>query len=497
MSASEAPAGGQSYGSSGYRLYVLIVLTAVYTLNFVDRNLLNVIAGPIIAEFHLTDTEYGFLNGPPFAIFYALMGIPIAMAADRFNRVAIVALCIAVWSLMAALCGFATSFLFLLFARVGVAIGEAGGTPPSNSIIGDYFKPKSRAHALGIFAMGVTIGGALSNYFGGPIAGGLNGAAIQSMFESLGWDWAVNLTDWSKVEGWRVAFVVIGAPGLLIALLVLFTVKEPPRGYSDPPGTRKVERASMLETLKELGPKPTFWTMAMGASLVALVGYGLVAFQAPMVGRLHGIPAGTFAWEFGGPLAIFSAIGTFLGGFLIDRFSHRVNTAVSLVPVVGMLMAVPLYIFAYYQPTENIYTVSRPLWCIGAMFHYMYLGSQYTIGQGVVSQRGRASAIAILLLLIALIGNGIGPLLTGAMSDMFMGMELRGSAFSDVLTTDICRSATEVAKLPADQQAVCGLAYGNGLRSAMVGTALIFIPAALFFFLSSLTLKKDMLAPTH
>jgi hypothetical protein len=253
----------------------------------------------------------------------------------------------------------------------------------------------------------------------------------------------------------------------------------------------------MLETLKELGPKPTFWTMAMGASLVALVGYGLVAFQAPMVGRLHGIPAGTFAWEFGGPLAIFSAIGTFLGGFLIDRFSHRVNTAVSLVPVVGMLMAVPLYIFAYYQPTENIYTVSRPLWCIGAMFHYMYLGSQYTIGQGVVSQRGRASAIAILLLLIALIGNGIGPLLTGAMSDMFMGMELRGSAFSDVLTTDICRSATEVAKLPADQQAVCGLAYGNGLRSAMVGTALIFIPAALFFFLSSLTLKKDMLAPTH
>lgn len=495
--ASESPAGGESYGKPGYRLYVLIVLTLVYTLNFVDRNLLNVIAGPIIKEFHLTDTEYGFLNGPPFAIFYALMGIPIAMMADRFNRVVIVAICIAIWSLMAALCGFAASFLFLLFARIGVAIGEAGGTPPSNSIIGDYFKPKSRAHALGIFAMGVTIGGALSNFFGGPIAASLNGPAVEALFRNLGWDWAVNAADWSKVEGWRVAFVVIGAPGLLIALLVLFTVKEPPRGYSDPPGAPKMARASMIDTLKELGPKPTFWTMALGAALVALVGYGLTAFQAPMTGRLHGIDAGTFALQFGGPLAIFSAIGTFLGGFIIDRTSHKVNSAVALVPVAGMLLATPLYIFAYYQPTENLYTVARPLWCIGAMCHYMYLGSQYTIGQGVVSQRSRASAIAILLLIIALIGNGIGPLLTGALSDMFMGMDLRNSNFSGVLSTELCRNAAEVAKLPADQQSVCGLAYGNGLRSAMVATALVFLPAALFFFLSSLTLKKDMVARTH
>lgn len=497
VSASEAPAGGQSYGTPGYRLYVLIVLTAVYTLNFIDRNLLNVIAGPIIKEFHLTDTEYGFLNGPPFALFYAAMGIPIAMAADRFNRVAIVALCIAVWSLMAAMCGLATSFLFLLMARIGVAIGEAGGTPPSNSIIGDYFKPKSRAHALAIFAMGVTIGGALSNFFGGPIAANLNGPAVKSLFEGLGWQWAVDLADWDKVEGWRVAFVVIGAPGLLLALLMLLTVKEPPRGYSDPPGTDHSKRANMWETLKELGPKPTFWTMAMGASLVALVGYGLVAFQAPMVGRLHGVDPGTFALQFGGPLALFSAFGTFLGGFLIDRFSHRINTAVSLVPTAGMLLAVPLYITAYYQPTENLYSVALPLWCVGAMFHYMYLGSQYTIGQGVVSARSRASAIAILLLLIALIGNGIGPLLTGALSDMFMNMEIKNGAFSGALTTELCRNAAEVANLPADQQAACGLAYGSGLRSAMVATALVFIPAAMFFFLSSLTLKKDMIAATH
>jgi MFS family permease len=492
--AGDKPVAGQSYGTPAYRGYVLIVLTLVYTLNFVDRNLLNVIGQPIINEFGLSDSEYGFLNGPPFALFYALMGIPIAMAADRFNRVVIVAICIAVWSLMAALCGLATSFLFLLFARVGVAVGEAGGTPPANSIIGDYFKPKSRANALAIYAMGVTIGGALSNYFGGPIARNLNGPALQKLFEGWHWDWAVNMADWQHIAGWRVAFVTIGAPGLLVALLLLLTVKEPPRGFSDPPGRQKVERASMIETLKELGPKPTFWTMAMGASLIALVGYGLVGFQSQMVIRLHHIDAGTFALQFGGPLAIFSALGTFAGGFIIDRVSGRFSTAVSIVPVIGFMLAMPLYIFAYYLPTEQLYSLARPLWCLGAFCHYMYLGSQYTIGQGVVSQRSRASAIAILLLLIALIGNGLGPQIVGWMSDMFMGMELNGKGFGGVLSTELCRNAGEVAKLAADQQAVCSAAYGEGLRSSMVATALIMIPSALFFFLSSLTLKKDMVA---
>ncbi len=154
----------------------------------------------------------------------------------------------------------------------------------------------------------------------------------------------------------------------------------------------------------------------------------------------------------------------------------------------------PLYIVAYYQPTEHLYTVSLLLWGLGAFCHYMYLGSQYTIGQGVVSQRSRASAIAILLLLIALIGNGLGPQIVGWMSDMFMGMELKSKGFGGVLTTELCRNASEVAKLAADQQAVCAAAYGEGLRSSMTATALIFMPAALFFFLSSLTLKKDMLA---
>ena len=135
---------GRNIGTAGYRRYVVLSLLAVYTLNFIDRQLLGVMAQPIIAQFNLTDTQYGFLNGPPFALFYALMGIPLAMAADRWNRIRLLALCIAIWSVMTALCGLATGFMFLLIARIGVAIGEAGCTPPANSIIGDYFRPRDR-----------------------------------------------------------------------------------------------------------------------------------------------------------------------------------------------------------------------------------------------------------------------------------------------------------------------------------------------------------------
>ncbi len=483
-----------SYGTPAYRFYVLFMLTLVYTLNFIDRNLVNVIAQPIITEFHLSDSQYGFLNGPPFAIFYAVMGIPIAMAADRYNRVVIIAICISIWSVMTALCGFATSFLFLLMARIGVAIGEAGSTPPSNSILADYYKPRNRAAALAVFAMGVTIGSALANYFGGPIARNLNGPALQKLFEGWDWSWALGVTDWSQVAGWRVAFVVIGAPGIIIGLITLFTVKEPPRGYSDPPGTTPHKRAGMLETLKELAGKPTFWTMSLGAATVGLVGYGLVGFQAPMAQRIHGVDPGTFALQFGGPLALAAAFGTFMGGMIVDRVAHRFQAAVAVVPAIGMIVAIPLYFYAFTRPTEDLYSVARPVWCVAILAHYMYLGSQYTIGQGVVQQRSRASAIAILLLLIALIGNGLGPQIVGWMSDMFMSMELSKASFGGVLSTELCRNAAEVAKLPLEQQAVCKAAYGEGLRTSMMATVLFLIPAAVFFYLASLTLKKDMVA---
>ena len=483
----------KSFGAPAYRGYVLLLLTLVYTLNFIDRNLLSVIAQPVIEAFHLSDSEYGFLNGPPFAIFYALMGIPIAMAADRYNRVAIIGLCIAIWSVMSALCGFATSFMFLLTARIGVAIGEAGCTPPANSIIGDYFKASSRANALGVYATGVTIGAALANAFGGPIATGLSGPAVGQWLDGMHFGALSSLIDWSQVGGWRLAFILIGAPGIVVALIVLLTIKEPPRGYSDAPGVARTSKANFAETLRELRGKPSFWYMSIGASLVALAGYGLGGFQAPMAQRVHGIDPGTFALQFGVPLSLAAAAGTFLGGFLIEKLTRLFASAAAWVPAVGLLLAVPLYEYAFFEPTERL-AEARWMWCVGAALHYAYLSSQYTIGQGVVSVRSRASAVAIVLLLIALIGNGLGPQIVGWLSDMFMGQQLAALDPSGALTSDICRARDAVAHLPEAQQAICHTAYGEGLRQSMAATALFFIPAAVCFIFSALTLKKDMVA---
>jgi len=476
-------------------MYVLLCLTFVYMLNFIDRSLLGVVAQPVIREFGLNDTQYGFLNGPPFAIFYALMGIPIAMLADRFNRVVIMAICIAVWSLMTALCGFATSFVFLLIARIGVAIGEAGGTPPSNSIIADYFKPKSRANALGIFAMGVTIGTALANGFGGPI-GQLSDEAVVSFFASVGLPDIHEQLGWGDNFGWRFAFIALGLPGILVSILLLLTVKEPPRGFSDPPGTPKVAKANVVETLKELGSKPTFWTMSVGAALVAFVGYGHFGFQAPMMNRLHGMGPGEFALSYGVPLALVSAVGTFLGGYITQLLSSRYVTSVAWVPAIGLVVCVPLYCYGFYMTPGPAQLV---VWGVGAVFHYAYLGAQYTIGQGVVSMRARATAIAILLFIVALIGNGVGPQFLGIMSDTFMGMQIKSLDASGLLTQAECLQAVTgrgdpAAPMAAESLAVCKAAYGEGLRQAMLVQTLFFIPAAGLFFLASLTLKKDMVA---
>ena len=306
------------FGTKGYRSYVLIALMLIYTLNFIDRTLISVVAQPIINSFSLTDTQWGLLSGPPFALFYALMGIPIAMWADRSNRVMVIAVCVILWSIMTALCGMATAFIWLLIFRVGVAIGEAGCTPPANSIITDYYPPKSRANAIGIYSMGVTLGGVLAQLFGGSIAS-IQGADFGAWIDSIGLGFLFSGMDWTTVEGWRIAFVVIGAPGAIIAIILWLTIKEPPRGYSDPPDADPTRKAPFFEAFKEFGVKPTFWWLGMGAALVAFVGYGLISFQAPFLQRVHGIDVREAAIMYGAPLAAFAAFGMAAGSRVAPR----------------------------------------------------------------------------------------------------------------------------------------------------------------------------------
>lgn len=472
------------FGSKRYRTYVLLVLTVVYTLNFIDRTLIAVVAQPIIETFQLTDSQWGLLYGPPFALFYAAMGLPIAMWADRANRVKIITICIILWSIMTALCGLAAGFVMLLLFRIGVAIGEAGGTPPANSIIGDYYKPVSRATALGIYAMGVTLGSVLANLFGGPIAQ-MKGETFGAWIEGTIFGGLFSGLDWANIEGWRIAFVVVGLPGVIIALLLLLTVKEPPRGYSDPPGTTN-DQATFMDAFREIWSKPTFWWMAVGAAFVAFVGYGIASFQAPFLQRVHGLGVRDAAIHYGAPLSAFAAIGTFLGGYITEKSSKRSLRAIAIVPAIGLFTAVPFYAFALL--TGNLALVF-PFLAIGSMCHYAYLGAQYNIASNVVTSRSRATAVAVLLILVSIIGNGVGPLFVGFFSDFFMT-----GALSD-LAPEISLAACKAGEgLDATAIDICTTASGEGLRKSLTLTSLWFLFAAFCFYMSSRTLKRDFIA---
>lgn len=479
------------FGSKPYRSYVLLALTLIYTLNFIDRTVITVVAQPIINTFSLSDAQWGLLTGPPFAIFYALMGIPIAMWADRGNRVFIIGLCVVVWSIMTVACGLAASFLWLLVFRIGVAVGEAGCTPPANSIITDYYPPKSRANAIGIYSMGVTIGGVLAQLFGGALAG-LQGPDFGNFLASLGLGGLFSGINWAEVEGWRLVFVIVGGPGVLIALLLWFTTKEPPRGYSDPKEATPVEKAGFFEAFKEFGTKPTFWTLSLGAAFVAFVGYGLVAFQAPFLMRVHGVSVSQAAIQYGAPLAAVAAFGTFLGGFLSEKFSPRFPAIVAWLPGVGLLISIPAYVGAFLAPSL---TVAFGLWVIAAVAHYAYLGAQYTVSTAIVSPRSRATTVSVLLLIVSLIGNGIGPLFTGIMSSAFMGGIIRKNGLTEAYETfnpGFCGAL--IAELGESGPALCS-AYAEGLRQSMVATVLFLVIAAAFYFLASRTFLKDRWSP--
>ena len=473
------------FGSLIYRNYVLAALTLVYTLNFIDRTLIAVVAQPIINSFGLTDAQWGLLYGPPFAIFYAFMGLPIALWADRSNRVKIITVCIVLWSVMTALCGLAVGFFTLLLFRVGVAVGEAGCTPPANSIIGDYFIAKKRASALSIYSMGVMLGAVLANLFGGPIAQ-MQGTDFGMWLHDIGIGRIVSQVDWSLVEGWRIAFVIVGLPGVLVALVVLLTVKEPPRGYSDHPDLVADEPVHWGVAFSELRNKPTFWWMVAGASIVAFVGYGINSFQAPLLQRLHGLNVREAAVNFGAPFAFMAAIGTFIGGYLTEKLTPRWKTAVAWVPAIGLLIAMPLYIFAFFSEDLGLVLF---FWGMATMCHFAYLGAQYTIGQGVVSNRSRAAAIAVLLIAVSLVGNGLGPYFVGFLSDFFMESTLKMVDLTGYLTPSTCLS--DVNTFDEGQRHLCAVAYATGLQRAMSATACLFTIAALCFIASSKNLKRD------
>ena len=373
--------------SEAYRRYVLGLLFVVYVVNFIDRSILNILLEPIKREFQPSDTALGFLSGVAFAIFYATLGIPIARWADRGVRRDIIALALFVWSCMTALCGIARTFPQLVVARIGVGIGEAGGSPPSHSILSDYYPPERRGTAFAIYALGIPVGTAFGFFTGGWMA------------ETL---------------GWRAAFLLVGLPGIALALVVRLTLREPPRGHSD--AVRDVEPApDALAVMRTMWGFASFRHLAMAAALHAFVGYGVAAWNAAFLIRSHGMSIGAVGSWLAGIAIVGGGLGTFAGGYLTDRLRPRDARWSLWVPGISTLVAVPFSMFFYLGSDLRVILA---LASVPVFFGAMYLGPTFALTQALAPLRMRAVASAFLLFLLNLIGLGLGPQMVGVASDL-------------------------------------------------------------------------------
>jgi predicted MFS family arabinose efflux permease len=368
--------------------YGLFMLTLVYAFNFVDRQILVILQEPIKVEMGLSDAQLGLLSGFSFALVYITAGIPIAWWADRSNRRNIIAGALTVWSGMTALSGLAQNYTQLLLARIGVGIGEAGGSPPSHSMISDYYPPERRATALAIFSTGVHLGVLLGFVLGGVI---------------------------SQAYGWRIAFMAVGLPGILLAAILVFTVREPPRGRWES-AAQAAYRPCWKDTFAELSSYRSFWYLAAAGGLTAFVGYGSGNFAPSFMVRNHGLEMA----EVGIVLAIFGGgggmLGTFLGGFLADRLGVREKRWYLWVPAISGALALPLG-FPYLLLDDTAVVIGF-LFVVTIMIN-TYLGPSLAISHALVPPAMRALTSAILFFVLNVIGLGLGPLTTGLLSDFY------------------------------------------------------------------------------
>jgi predicted MFS family arabinose efflux permease len=371
---------------AGVSRYALIMLTIAYTFNFIDRQILVILQEPIKADMGLSDAQLGLLSGFSFALVYITAGIPIAYWADRGNRRNIVALAVTVWSGMTALSGFAQNYSQLLLARIGVGIGEAGGSPPAHAMISDYYPPEQRATALSIYSTGVHIG---------VLVGFLAGGFISQML------------------GWRAAFMAVGLPGVIFAIIFFLTVQEPERGRWES-SAQSEYKPTLGTTFRVLARYRSFWYLAAGAGLTAFAGYGNGNFTPSFLMRSHGLEVANV----GILLAIFGGgggmLGTLLGGYLADRIGATDKRWYFWIPAIAGAIALPLS-FPYLL-LENTTIVIGLLFIVTILIN-TYLGPCLAISHTLVPPAMRAMTSAILFFVLNLIGLGMGPLTAGLLSD--------------------------------------------------------------------------------
>ncbi len=435
------PAAGAPAERSGvaYSYYVLVLLTMVYTFNFIDRQIIGIISPLIKQDLGLTDGQLGALKGILFAILYTFLGIPIARFADRANRVTIISVSLALWSGFTTLSGFAQNFTQLALARIGVGIGEAGGTPPSHSVISDYFDKERRPVAMAIYAMGIPIGIALGYFAFAWLLAALQTGEVQDP------------------SVWRTAMIIVGIPGVILAILLKLTVREPERGAADGPRQAVAEEKASggvlatvwSETIQifKAGTKlwsiPTYAGMGAGITLASFGAYAIGGWIVDFFTRTHPeMPMTTVLIWLGVINAIAYSLGTYLGGAVTERLAKKNKSMYGLVPAIALLVNAPCFLAAMWAPTPEL---SLIFWFPAHMTIGFYLGPTFAVAQTLAPLRLRALSTAILFFVLNLIALGIGPSFVGFLSEGLTGAMGEERALRVALSSVIGTSLLGVA----------------------------------------------------
>jgi len=386
--ATTTPAGAKP--AMGYSYFVVCFLAAVYTMNFLDRQIVSILGKQISTELHLTKTQFGYLGGTFFALTYTTFGIGMAYVADRARRTWVIAFACAVWSLFTVLCGTATSFVQILLYRMGVGFGEAGGSPPSYSLVSDYFPADKRGTGLAIYSLGVPLGSMIGAFAGGKIA---------------------------VAYGWRTAFFAVGAPGIVLAVLLLLLVREPKRGGLDAFAegeTTHPPAPPLLSAIAGFFANRTLTLTALSSGLSAFVGYAGLVWNPQFLENVKHMSESDVATYYAVVLGVTGIIGTFGAGWLVDRLSHRDRRWFAWVPAIAFALSIPFWLGLLWAPTWQL----AILFLAGpTLLNNMYLSPALTVVQNAVPPAQRTITGAILLFVLNLIGLGAGPVYVGWVAD--------------------------------------------------------------------------------
>ena len=418
--------------NKNYRTFALVLLTIVYGFNFIDRQIMGILAPFIQEDLNLTNTQLGLLIGFAFAVFYTITAIPIAWLADRFSRVNILAIALATWSGFTALTGLANNFVQIGLARMGVGIGEAGGSPPSHSIISDMYPKEERASALGVYSMGIPFG-IMAAFFA---TAAIMGAS-------------------SDEVDWRRIFIFLGVTGIVLAGIVKLVLKEPVRGAMEASDEKSLDKPPFFESLKTLLKIPTWWAMCFGIAFGSFVSYAKGGFQTKFLVTLD--PSFDFQ-----TLVILLGIingttyagGAFFGARLADKWGSRDVRAYGWLPAIAISLCLPIGVLSWWAPTVemNLLFSTIFLLLIG-----IYLGPSFAIAQTLAPIHMRAMSTALFFFILNMIALGGGPTFAGWLIDVF------ASYYNEL----------------------------DAMRYAMSVTAFIFIFSILSFIVVGKTLPKD------